>query len=186
MQTPLAILGLLGSLLLAQGDEKSKLEWKEFAPKDFHFIVSLPGTPKTPGVGFNPFAHFIVRVKDVAYGITEFDFSDEPEEWKKLGRTPEERFDAVRKAILEDFGGKVLTEKKLTLDKNPGREIHIQTPRRRNAAGVITEYLHLRYRVYEAEKRIYRLGVGGPNEKVTSSKDADRFLGSFKLKSKAP
>ena len=72
---------------------------------------------------------------------------------------------------MENLKGKLLSEKNIKLGDTPGRETQIEV-----AGGKKL----FRARVYLADQRMYQVVVFG-TKKAATSKEADRFLDSFKL-----
>jgi hypothetical protein len=172
MRLQLLILALVAPLLLAA---KEKEAWKELAPKDAGFVVSMPGTfveqketLKLPSGPLELMIYFVERKKDeTAFLVIWCEF---PEAVFK-GGTAEQRLDYARKRALASSKGKLVKETKIKLDGHPGRELHFEI----EGKGLI------RQRLYSVKDKLYQLLVSGPREMVMS-KDADRFLDSIKLK----
>jgi hypothetical protein len=82
--------------------------------------------------------------------------------------------DRLRDGFVSSFKGKLVDEKKIQLDGNPGRDLRIQP----SAAD------HLfRARVFMLKGHVYQITARGPKDKV-ASREVDEFLDSFKLTGK--
>jgi hypothetical protein len=175
MRLRLIALGLLIPLVAAAKDDKDA--WKELAPKDGGFVVMMPGTPverkeedlKTPSGPIELHIFEVERKKEeTAYVVL---YCEIPESALK-NSTDEKRLDYAKKRAVAGTKGKLKVEKKLKLGSHPGRELHFEV----EGKGLV------RLRMYVVKDKLYQLLVAGPKNQVTS-KDADKFLESFKLKS---
>ena len=83
-------------------------------------------------------------------------------------------YDSSRDGAVANMEGKLVSEKNVKLGKHPGREIRINVAEGKRL---------FRVRVYLVEQRLYQVVVFGTPETATS-KDADKFLDSFKLTEK--
>jgi len=149
-------------------------EWKLFTPKDGGYSVSLPGEPteakqdvKT-ATGNIEVTFYALEAKDGAYVVSHSAF---PESALK-GGTDDKRLDNARDGAVASAKGRMKSEKKLTLDGFPGREVVIET----DAKGMKA----VRTRIYAVNKRLFQTLVVGPKSFV-QGKDATMFLDSFKL-----
>jgi hypothetical protein len=172
------LLGLLLvlPLVMVGGAQKADLKFKEFAPKGAGYSIQMPGEPKeqkhsvkTP-VGTIDIIMYAVEPDPNASFVLAY--SDYPDAALK-GATDDQRLDGARDGAAGNVKGKILSEKKITLGKYPGREVVIEIPTKGQ----------LRSRMYMVDHRLYQVMVGGTKE-LTTSKDADKFLGSFKLTKK--
>jgi hypothetical protein len=84
---------------------------------------------------------------------------------------PEQLLDDSREGALDNLGGKLVSEKEIKLGKHAGREILIEVAKQDRL---------FRVRVYLVENRLYQTVVFGP-PKFVKSKEAERYLDSFKL-----
>jgi hypothetical protein len=158
--------------LLLAGDKK--LKWKEFQSPEKGFSALLPGEPeiekksvkKPQGEAF--MTMFTVKVRqDFGYSVMVSEYPPgllRPDLTDKI-------LDGQRNEWIRTLEGKLLTEKKITLDdKFPGRALQLESER----------IGFSQMRVYLVKDRIYLLMVLGPKELATSKESAD-FLASFKL-----
>jgi hypothetical protein len=177
MRLRLLLLALIVPCLLVAGKDKDKDASKEFAPKDGGFVVSMPGTPlerkeedlKTPSGPIELHIYEVERKKEeTAYLVI---FCELPETVFK-NSTDEKRLDYARKRAVNTSKGKLKSDKKIKVGDLPGRELQFEV----EGKGVV------RQRLFVVKDKLIQLLVAGPKEKVLS-KDADKFLVSFKLKS---
>ncbi len=146
--------------------------FKEYSSKEGKFKALLPGTPKEQTVDAGPVKMHMAIVdlgKDVSYTVI---YSDLPGDAKTLAKpeVAEKVLDGATKGALDNTKGKNLTEKKIKIGTYPGREIQFEIP----------DKGFVRSRIYLVDARLYQVMVTGPKATITS-KDADKFLGSFKL-----
>jgi hypothetical protein len=147
-------------------------EWKEFASKDGRFKVLMPGTPKQEQAETeSDFGKGILHMNALQEGKTMYgaNYCDFPAEIKKVPL--KKLFDASRDGAVANLEGKRAGEKDIKLGEYPGREILI------DVAGGKRLF---RARVYLVDQRLYQVVVFGTRQAATS-KEADRFLDSFKL-----
>jgi hypothetical protein len=161
-------------LTLLSVSSHAQTEWKEFAPKDGSFTVLLPGPPnefkktvKTPD-GAVEVVLFELPVSagsaKYAIGYTEY-----PDTAIKPG-TEDKRLDNARDGAVASTKGALVRQKILLLDNYPGRELLLRI----DGKGAIL------MRLYAIKNRLYQLVVFG-SEEFVGSKDAEKFLTSFKL-----
>jgi len=96
-------------------------------------------------------------------------YSDLPAAEVKAGEE-DQRLDNAREGAVDKARGKLRSEKKIELDKFPGRELVIETEK-----DVV-----IRMRIYAVKQRLYQAMALGPGG-FAQSKDASLFLDSFKL-----
>jgi hypothetical protein len=102
------------------------------------------------------------------YGANYCDFP------AKIKKVPlKQIFDSSRDGAVGNLEGNLASEKDIKLGKHPGREIQIVAGGKRL----------FRARVYLVDQRLYQVVVFGTKEAATS-KEADKFLDSFKLAEK--
>ncbi|MFO0966967.1 MAG: hypothetical protein U0793_15450 [Gemmataceae bacterium] len=148
-------------------------DWKPFHSKEGGYDVLVPGIPlesiqiaKT-GLGTLELKMLLVELKkeNAAFVVS---FADFPEGAFK-GADDEKRLNFARNGAVTSAKGRLKAEKKIALGKYPGRELLIE-----NDKGAV------RTRVYAVEMRLYQTVVSG-SKAFVHSKDAERFLDSFKL-----
>jgi hypothetical protein len=150
-------------------------EWKEFASKDGRFKVLMVGTPKEDKLDTeSDFGKGVLNMNSIQVGKTMYaaNHIDFPAEIKKAGL--KQVYDSSRDGAVANLAGKLASEKDIKLGENPGREIQIDVQGGRQL---------FRARVYLIEQRLYQVVVFGTKEAATS-KEADKFLDSFKLAEK--
>jgi hypothetical protein len=174
MNARLLLLGLAAPLLLA-AEDKPKAALEEFTSKAGGFTVAMPGKPKETSKTSKTAAGqetkqltWILQQKDSAFLVI---VTDVPNLAKADAATLNTVLEQGRKGAVAAMKGKLLSEKKVKLGKHPGLEFQIDAPK---VGGIY------RSRIYIADGRLYQVTVFGPKE-VATSKQADRFLNSFKL-----
>jgi hypothetical protein len=173
MRMPIVVLLFPVLVLSARGNDPP--EWKEFVTKEGQFKASMPGTPKQKKLDTeSDFGKGVLHMNVVEVGKTMYaaNYSDFPAEVKKA--TLKQVYDSSRDGAVANMDGKLAEEKEVKLGEHPGREIRID---------VAEGKLLFRVRVYLVEQRLYQVVVLGTPEAV-KSKEADKFLDSFKLAEK--
>ncbi len=172
MQNPLVHVCLAAALLLA-ADAATKNQ--ELAPKGGRFAIQMPGEAKEQiqklNTAFGPTDLHLFSVypkPDVGYTVG---YCDYPEKLIKKS-SAEKILDGACDMSVQNLKGKLEHEKKITIDKYPGREIV-----------VLVEDLAVRQRFYLVDNRLYQMVIVDSKELVTG-KDAETFLNSFKLTDK--
>jgi hypothetical protein len=158
----------------AAAQEGNDAPWISFSPPKAGFSILLPAPPleqqqtiKSPQGDVKVTTFVLDRKKEKgAYAVSLSEF---PLKAIKSG-TEERRLNNARDGAIASSKGKLKSEKRLTLQGSPGRELLIWV----GDMGVI------RTRIYAVKNRLYQVTVTGPGEWVTS-KDPERFLGSFKI-----
>jgi hypothetical protein len=148
-------------------------DWKPFVPKGGGFSVLLPLTPtehkqrlKT-SAGPITVTLFIADEKKIECTFV-VGYSQYPE--GSIGpRTAEKRLDNARDGAVASAKGKLKSEKVITLDGHPGRELEIES-----AKGMV------RTRLVAVKNRLYQTMVVG-SASLVRGKEAEHFLKSFKL-----
>jgi hypothetical protein len=150
-------------------------DWKEFASKEGRFKLLMPGTPKQYKLDTeSDFGKGVLHINTVEAGETMYgtNYCDFPAEVKKAPL--KQVYDSSRDGAVANLEGKLASEKDIKLGEYPGREIRIEV-----AGGKKL----FRARVYLVDQRLYQVVVFGTKETATS-KEADKFLDSFKLTGK--
>jgi hypothetical protein len=162
-------------LLLTSGFQQAKhksaqSDWVVFSPKGSGFSVRLPSKPTErplpqgaeAGRAFSPL--YELTSGDFKYVITykDFPFSVEGAQRDKL-------LDMGAEAGITSAGGKVVSNKPISLADHPGREVR----------GEMKGFLY-QSRVYLVEQRLYLLIVWLPAAK-TGSENVANFFESFEL-----
>jgi hypothetical protein len=173
MRMSIVLLSVALGAALACADTQP--EWKEFASKEGRFKVLMPGTPKQDKAetesdfGKGVLFMNVLQAGKAMYGAN---YSDFPVEIKKA--PIKQVFDSSRDGAVANMEGKLASEKDIKLGEYPGREIRI------DVAGGKRLF---RVRVFLVEQRLYQVVIFGTPEAATS-KEADKFLDSFKLADK--
>jgi hypothetical protein len=156
-------------LVLAGGDA----DWQEFTWKEGQCKILLPGTPKvrTRTTGDTPFVMLSVEKKGEVFGVMYNTIPALPEETEARKQL---RLDVSRDLVLKATRGKLLVDRKLSLDGHPGREIQVE--------GKDGLY---RLRVFLVGDRLYQVQHFGPRDLVLS-KAGDRFFESFQVTEPKP
>jgi hypothetical protein len=149
--------------------------WKEFASTAGGFKVLIPGTPKQYTLDAeSDFGKGVLHMNTVQAGKTMYgaNYCDFP---AGIRMVPLKKvYDSSRDGAVANLEGKLASEKDIKLGEHPGREIRI------DLAGGKQLF---RVRVYLVNQRLYQVVVMGTKEAATS-KEADKFLDSFKLASR--
>ena len=150
-------------------------KWKEFASQKGRFKVLMPGTPKQEQAETeSDFGKGVLHMNTAQAGKTMYgaNYCDFPAKIKKVPL--KQVLDSSRDGAVANLEGNLASEKDMKLGKHPGREIRI---------GVAGGKRLFRARVYLVEQRLYQVVVFG-TKKAATSKEADKFLDSFKLAEK--
>jgi len=167
-------LGLTLPLVLgAVQPENLPAGWRVFTSKEGRFSIAMPGMPEekkqrvTAATGnLDVFLFTIEGKNDSAYVIS---YTDLPAADAAPG-TEEKRLDFAREGAVDRARGKLRSEKKIELDKHPGRELVIETDK--DAV--------IRMRIFVVKQRLYQTMALGSGAFV-QSKEAALFLDSLKL-----
>jgi len=173
--TTKATLLIAAILLLACGSHQAELksahaDWVVFSPKDGGFSVKLPSNPTErplpQGVeaGRTPSPVYELTSGGLKYVIT---YKDHP--FSVEGAQRDKLLEMGAEAGITGAGGKVVSNKPISLDDYPGRE----------AKGEMGGSLY-QSRVYLVKQRLYLLIVWLPADKA-GSESAARFFESFKI-----
>ena len=162
------VFGLALPLLIGQS-----APWRQFAPKEGGFTVSLPAAPKEKKdklklpAGAADVTLFLCEAPgEVTYVVSVTDYPP-----ADVQGGEEQRLRHARDGAVKNSQGKQFHERKIALDGHPGREVWITTP----GDGMI----HLR--LYAVGPRLYQTMAVGPKSQI-ETKDTAKFMDSFKLK----
>jgi len=173
MRSLLVLLSIAVCSACRHADDKQ--EWKEFTSKEGGFKVVMLGRPKQQQFDTeSDFGKGVLHMNRVQVGETIYgaNYCDFPAEIKK---TPIKKvYDSSRDGAVANLEGKLVSEKEIKLGKHSGREIRIEVGGGKQL---------FRARVFLIEQRLYQIVVMGTKEAATS-KEADKFLESFKLDKK--
>jgi hypothetical protein len=162
----LVVVGLAVMLTGCGKKEETKDTWVEFTSKEGRFSVLMPKQPtvrKQTAPGSVEVHMFLVEYTAVAYGVLYNDLAGKVTD-------PEKALDDGRAGAVRSSGGVLLTEKKISLDGYPGREIRIKT----------RDNIIYTARIYVVGQRFYQIIVTTP-EGMDISKPMKKFMDSFKL-----
>lgn len=147
--------------------------WQTYMLSNKSFSITLPELPKEKDQEIKTSAGAvkvkIYVVEPRSSGPAWFVGHSEPSSTVKLD-TDERRLDRARDGAVAAMNGKLQGERRLTLQRYPGRELDI----------VREGDQRVRLRVYVVRQRMYTLLVVGTAEQVRSP-EAERFFESFKL-----
>ena len=107
------------------------------------------------------------KKEETAYIVAYCEFPDAA----LKGGTDDQRLDYARNRAVASTKGKLLGQKKIKLDTYPGRELRFE----------VSGKGQVRQRMYAVKDKLCQLIVAGPKE-LADSKEAEKFLKSFKLK----
>jgi WD40 repeat protein/CHAT domain-containing protein/tetratricopeptide (TPR) repeat protein len=148
------------------------LTFERFTSREAGFSVLMPGKPETKTKtlvsldGPVTLHFFMVRDRLGTFGAN---YSELPAAALKR-QTPEQILDDATASAAVGVGKK-LDERKIKLGEHPGREILIEA-----TGGEV----YSRMRFYFFRDRLYQVSVSGPGRASVATKEADRFLDSFK------
>jgi hypothetical protein len=164
----------LPALLLISGCNKAPgpalAGWKPFSP-DGKFTVLMPGTPvEQPPVTNSEFEakKFSIRTAMSHVSGLAIAYADQPN--RPVQTDPSKVLDALREQAKTDLRGQLLSEKAITLQGYPGRELRLAIPDGYEAL----------QRIYLVDKRLYSLIVIA-GSKGLDSPEAKKFLDSFQV-----
>jgi hypothetical protein len=162
-------LGAVFSLVLLAGGFK-QTEWPKFKSTEENFTISMPSEPKQERTsGRGPFGngHHIYSLESngISYTVSNSVFETPPTQPKDIKRV----LDFSRDMVLTVTSGKLLSDKDISLEGFPGREVRIEKDKK-----IWT--LH----AYIVKGRMYQLMTTEPKAKEQSP-DARKFFDSFKF-----
>ncbi|MBN2378455.1 hypothetical protein JXM67_01450 [candidate division WOR-3 bacterium] len=169
------VITLSASLLFTGCGKKEKPaeadQWVDVKSNDGGFFVRMPQEPEMQTqmipttAGSTPLYMYLVDFGAVAYAVM---YSDLPylEEDADLDKVLDERRDAA----VASSNGKLRSEKKISIDGHPGRELRIDTGDNMAYTG----------RLYLVGKRLYQVIIVVP-QGVDAKEATEKFLDSFRL-----
>jgi len=158
-------------LLVSCGKKDSSVEdpWKEFTSREGKFSVIMPGEPTyttqtaPTKEGMVQIHMFLIGHGVMAYGII---YNDVPGAIADVQKYLDER----RNGAVLTSKGTLISEKKISIEGHPGREIKLKTADNMQYTG----------RLYFIDGRFYQVIVTAPAE-VNAEAVSAKFLDSFKL-----
>jgi hypothetical protein len=165
---------LMLALLLQPGLTPAQdQKWKPFSSKAGGFSVLVPGVPTEKDQAITTLAGVInCKMYEVtlAQGALVTAYNDLPQKVQPGGEKAV--LDGARDGAVANVKGKLLSDKDIKLGTAPGREVEID----------VQGKARIRTRIYLVNgSRMYQVMVVGANADFPASKDANRFLDSFKL-----
>jgi hypothetical protein len=167
---------LLISLLLAVWLSGCTPKPQEFKSVAGRFAVTAPKTlqESTQDVelqaGKITLYLFSTQQDNIGYFVS---YCDYPPETMAHG-DPETMLDGSRDGALSNAKGKLLSETKITLEGNPGREVVMETADESGRRATI------KGRLFMVKNRLYQVMVVAPRSQA-GDKEVDQFIQSFKL-----
>jgi hypothetical protein len=143
--------------------------WQEYTNAEGRFHVLFPGTPTRDTVpppsrlkaGSKPrVVSFTAGTPDATYSVALEDFGG--------SESPEQFIEKQRAELSAGHGGKLVSEKDVTVGQYKGKEFVVEVPNRGTA--------HMRFIV--AERRLYKLMATGART-APDQGEVSRFFGSF-------
>lgn len=161
--------GLVLPLLLVMAQDA---DWKPFTAQEAGFTVLLPGVPKvqkqkikTPA-GNLEVTLFVLEGMKATFAVSYAVFPPKVVE----AATLEQRLDKARAGAVATAGGILKSEKKITLEQYPGRELHIENA----SPGMVVT------RMFVVKDRLYQVTITGPRQ-LLKDPATQMFLESFRL-----
>ena len=146
--------------------------WTEFRSEEGRFSVSMPEKPVSQTSTFElPQGRLEEHVFTAVHPpiMSMISYTDFPRQYL-VNYDADGLFDNVRDQFIKEVGGKVASEKPLTLDGHHGREMKIQMFRG-----------EVRLRVFLVGDRLYLLSLMNMEKPFASDEEPDKFFASFKL-----
>ena len=148
--------------------------WLEFSPSGGRFAVDMPRVPVARQENVRTSAgEMTLYVFDLdRYELRQkfsVQYADYPEQLMQKLRSADAVLSNASTADVENIRGTLVSEKTLTLDRYPGRELQIE-----NAD------IRMRVKLFFVNKRLYKLAVVGPKQ-TDFSGDDEKFMTSFHL-----
>jgi hypothetical protein len=159
---------IISLVLLAGGFRQA--DWPKFKSTEENFTIAMPSEPRQErNSARGPFGngHHIYSVESngVSYTVSNSVFDNPPTQPKDIKRI----LDSARDLVLMVTGGKLLSDKGISLEDFPGREVRIEKDKK-----IWT--LH----AYVVKGRMYQLMTTEPKAKEQNP-DTAKFFDSFKL-----
>ena len=184
----------LDSLKFEDGSPTAEAErpaWKVISPAGAGFSVALPGAPdrKQEAVasiaGEVPAVRYEAGAGPALYAVGYIEYP------AAATRDPKRLLDATRDAIVAQSKGDLLSQRRVTLGRYPGRDFEaaIPLPRPAVAGDAKSEEPkkdqpgtgRLRCRIYLVGRRVYQLTAAGPRG-AEDEEQIEEFFKSFKLR----
>jgi hypothetical protein len=148
-------------------------EWKEFVSKTGRCAVTMAGTPTETKQTFDTDAGPVeatLYMLEADNGFVAYlmGFNDFPAELVAKS-DPQTMLDGARDGAVRNVGGKLIEEKKISIEGHPGRYLKVSAEDNLVFA-----------RVYLVKNRLYQALVVFPTKTLRQG-DVDKFLTSFRL-----
>lgn len=165
---------ILFTLCMA-GAAAADTTWQEFKSAEGRLTVLFPGEPKlertpvdVPNVGKVEEVMWTYELKDVAmFGVAWVDY---PKELVAQGdRT--KMLDGARDGAAKNIGGKIVSEKPITMHGFPGRELKVEVPK---------SPLVFLAQIYLVNERLYQV-ILVTTASHASAPEVTKFFASFKF-----
>lgn len=151
------------------------LGWKKYASEEGNFSVQLPAEPKGQRIilntdfGRNYLNMYVLNRKDdnFVYSVAFVDYPPELFQSKSADKILED----AKNGAVNNIQGILVKESKISIGKNPGRDITIET----TAGNAV-----VRARFYLVGQRVYQLMVT-TDKKWAKSYNINKFLDSLEL-----
>jgi hypothetical protein len=166
---------ILGIALLMLRDQLfGDGSWREFTPEGGRFSILVPRTPRETTetieteTGTLDEHTFTVIHGDIAYIAI---YGDYPQSLTNVDLYA--MLDALRDGAVESVDGRLLSERAISINGYPGREVKVKI-------SSSSETAIMQVRIYIVRNRLYYIYTMAPEERA-SSPSIKKFLSSFKL-----
>jgi hypothetical protein len=156
--------------------------WKTYTSKEGRFTVDMPGEPKVKGnsvtLSMNP--NKSLSDGDAVFCVAYLDLrEDTPLKGASDDETLDKAIDMVANKMMK---GEIKSEKRLELDKHPGREVQILRKTMTDGTTVVNN-LDLNYNmiIIISQNRLYTVYRACSQSKDSTPEDGRKFLASFKI-----
>ena len=166
------ILGI--ALFLLRDRLSGDANWREFIPEEGRFSILVPRTPRETTettkteLGTLDEHTFTVIHGDIAYIVN---YGEYPQSF--INADHYAMLDSLRDGAVESVGGRLLSERAISINGYPGREIKVKI-------SSSSETAIMQVRIYIVRNRLYYVYTMAPETRA-SSPTIKKFLDSFKL-----
>ncbi len=137
-----------------------------FSPADSGFAVAMPGKVQEHTDKNNSHI-FVSEVEGKGYLVGYTDFGHMV---KANKANSDIMLDATRNGIINGAHSKLVSEKKITMEGHPGRDLHLITK----------EGYAMHLKLILTETRLYQVGVAAP-PKDANAPEVEQFIDSFRF-----
>lgn len=166
------ILGI--ALFLLRNQLSGDANWREFTPEGERFSILLPRTPReTTETIETEMGTLDEHTLTVVYGDITYvvNYDDYPQSLMNANHYA--MLNAIRDGAVESVDGKLLSERAISINGYPGREIKVKI-------SSSPETAIMQVRIYIVRNRLYYIYTMAPEARA-SSPDIKKFQSSFKL-----